>query len=57
MYCISVCEKLKHKKPRKHQEPLDFLAYPMTKDSVEWSTWQNTSTEQNREEKIIRNFS
>ena len=27
MYCISVCEKLKHKKPRKHQEPLDFLAY------------------------------
>ena len=31
MYCISVCEKLKHTKPRKHQEPLDFLTYPHDK--------------------------
>ena len=31
MYRIFVCEKLKHTRPRKHQEPLDFLAYPHDK--------------------------
>ena len=60
MYCISVCEKLKHTKPRRHQEPLDFLTYGHDKRlcRIEYQAEHIDRTEPRREnhKKLLINY-